>query len=168
MADERKNIIGNPPTIDDITDFNERDFLEGVLEVYGEIFSKKVKFFPLDEQASKVNTYGESFHKVYSEPVELNARIVIEAKNGEKAVERTYNQVTVSIPTLDMWNKGLDTTKDCLTEMRKGKFEWNGISYQIKRIKPKTMINDTFIIHKFYCEEYVSDERSDEYGTVYK
>lgn len=166
MADKRKNIIGNPPTIKDITDFNERDFLEGVLEVYSEIFSKKVQFFPLDEQASKENTYGEIYHRVYAEPVELNARVVIEPKNGEKSVERAHNHTAISIPTLDMWDKGIGTTKADLMEIHKGKFVWNGVSYQIKRIKPKTMINNTFIIHKFYCEEYVEDERADEYGTV--
>ena len=164
MAD--KNIIGHPPTIDDITDFNERSFLEGVYEVYNEIFSNKVLYYPRDVEASKVNTYGESYNRVYGEPIELNARVVIEAKNGEKAVERTFNQVTITVPTLNMWENGLGTTKDDLTEIRKGKFVWNGVSYQIKRIKPKSMINDPHIMHKFYCEECVEDEGADEYGTV--
>lgn len=144
-------------TIPVITDQTEQDFLDGVLEVYDEIFSKKVPFYFLDVEASKVNSYGETTNKVYKDPVYLTARVVVEAKEGEKAVNRPYSTAKISIPTQNLWDNGLATEEEDLREMLKGKFVWNGVNYYIRRIQPKTMINDTFIIHKFYCDEQILD-----------
>ena len=102
-------------TIPVITDQTEQDFLDGVLEVYDEIFSKKVPFYFLDVEASKVNSYGETTNKVYKDPVYLTARVVVEAKEGEKAVNRPYSTAKISVPTQNLWDNGLATEEEDLT-----------------------------------------------------
>ena len=148
-----------------VTNFNERDFLDGVLEVYSELFTSKIPFFFLDEEASKPNSYGEIREKVFKEPILLVARVRITEKEGEKAVNRVFRTAQIRIPTQNMWDNGLATEQADLDRMLKGKFEWNGVTYYIRRIQPKTLINDHFIMHDFYCEEDFNNTPDDMYPT---
>ena len=37
--------------------------------------------------------------------------------------------------------------------MRKGKFVFNNMDFEIVRVQPRTQINNTYIVYKFYCRE---------------
>lgn len=146
--------MGTVPTpLSDI----EQDFQEGVLEVYGEFFTHTMPFYFLDLDASDVNSYGETTNKVYKEPVYLVARIKIDPKDGDKAVNRDSNTAKIRVPTKSMWENGLSTESKDLAKMIQGKFVWNGINYQVKRVQPLSMIGDHFLFHEFYCEEIILD-----------
>lgn len=148
--------MGKIPIIDDEI---EQDFLDGSLEIYDTIFSEKVPFYFLNTESTEVNSYGETLgERQYDAPVYLTARVVIEAKMGEKAVNRTHNTATIRVPTQNLWDNKLAVEAEDLAKMRHGKFTWNGIDYQVKRIRPKTLINNTFIFHDFYCEEIVETQ----------
>ena len=147
--------------IPEITNSIERQFLDGVLEVYGTFFTHEVPFYFLDEEKSNINSYGETTNKVYKEPpVNLIARIKIEPESGERAVNRDYNKVVFRVPTQSMWDNGLPTEAKDLAEMIKGKFVWNGIEYQVQQVRPRSLINNTFLFHEFICEEIILDKDS--------
>ena len=136
-----------------VDDWIENAFLDGVLEVYNEIFTKKLPFYYLDEEASKPNSYGEIAEKQFLEPIYLTARVRITEKEGEKAVNRTHRTAQIRIPTRNLWDNGIPTDQESLDRLLKGKFEFNGVTYYVRRIQPKTLINDHFIMIDFYCDE---------------
>lgn len=138
-----------------VTDDIEEAFLDGVNEVYDVFFTKKIPFYFLDTNNSVINSYGETYERVYKEPIYLTARVVIEPKNGDKTINRDYNIARIRVPTQNLWDNGISVDSKTLALMRKGKFVWNGIGYQVERIRPKSMINDTFIVHEFICEEMI-------------
>lgn len=139
--------------IPEITDLNERAFLDGVLEVYQEIFSQEVPFYFLDREKTDINPYGETTQKIYKEPVYLTARVQLEAKDGEKAINRTYLTAKITVPTQSFWDNNIAVTAKDIAEMRKGKFVFNNMNFEIVRVQPRTQINNTYIVYKFYCRE---------------
>ena len=62
------------------------------------------------------------------------------------------------MPTQSMWDNGLPTEAKDLAEMIKGKFVWNGIEYQVQQVRPRSLINNTFLFHEFICEEIILDK----------
>lgn len=153
--------------IPEVTDEIERDFLDTAYEVYETFFTKKVQYFALDEEPSNINTYGETDSKVYKAPVELIAKVIIYPQDGEKAINRDYNTAVFRVPTQSMWENGLATDSKSLAKMVKGKFSWNGIDYQVERIRPKSMINDSFLFHEFSCQEIILETDYREGGGDY-
>jgi hypothetical protein len=132
----------------------QREFLDGMNEVFTSIFNNEVMLYLMDEENTVVNKlYGETADKVYKEPIALAAKIVTKFKKDELP-EMTVNiDAVITVPTKQLMinNVPRDTMQDLLT-LTKGKISYKQvIVYMIELVRPKVLIDDEWQFYDFYC-----------------
>jgi hypothetical protein len=132
----------------------QREFLDGMNEVFTSIFNNDVMLYLMDEENTVVNKlYGETPKKVYKEPTALAAKVVTNFKKDELP-EMTVNiDAVITVPTKQLMinNVPCDTMSD-LETLKKGKISYKQVSnYMIERVRPKVLIDDEWQFYEFYC-----------------
>lgn len=138
----------------DPTNEIQRAFLEGMEEVFSIMFTEHCFMYFLDTENTKTNIYGETRTKVYKDPYELIAKVENSHLKGEEPTETVIRSVTITIPTKQF----LDNNIPCYSEsdweeMRKAKFSYEGVTYLVTNVEPKTLVADSWQFFKFSCTE---------------
>lgn len=134
------------------------EFLNGVLEVYENLMSAEVRYYMMNEQNTKVNIYQEAPVKSYMKPIDLWAKVVVNrSPDGEVDVDKGMTSATITVPTKDLINKGIDHSVSNYDTLEKGIFEFKGAFYQIEKVTPMTAVANEFLFFKFICTEIKKD-----------
>lgn len=129
----------------------QQAFLDGIEEVFSIMFTDRAEFCFLDEEATNENIYGETDSKVYKEGIPLVAKIVTTFEQGEEYVEGVKIDAIFTVPTQQlMRNEIPHKTDGDLETLKKGKFVYDGFSYLIKKVHPKTLVADVWQMYDFY------------------
>lgn len=131
----------------------QKDFCEGVNEIFEELFDKTVYFYGLNEENSKINVYNEATSRYYNEPIDFLAHPLLNvAQEDEYNKTSKYNSSFI-VPMYQFLVKGLPTTKEAFEQMKKGAVRYKDITYQIDEIAPTTNVKDMFLFVKITCSE---------------
>ena len=127
-------------------------FLDGIEEIYSIMFTDRLLFSMLDEEATKTNVYEETSEKVYLSPISLIGRIQTTFMQGENPVESVQIDAVITIPTKQLITKLIPhETDEDLETLRKAKFSYDGIEYLVNEVKPKTLVADKWQMYDFMC-----------------
>ena len=128
-------------------------FLDGIEEIYSIMFTDRLRFSLLDEQATSVNVYEETIDKKYLDPISLIGRVQTSFTQGKEPIESVQIDATITIPTKQLITNELPhTTESDLETLRKGKFEYDGFEYLVEKVVPKTLVADKWQMYDFMCK----------------
>lgn len=132
-------------------------FLEGINEVFSIMFTDQVKMFFLDVDKSKRNIYEECKDPVYSDPVLMVAKVVMDVSyDSQDSSESTYFRetanATITIPAKQFIDKGIPyDTELALETLRRCEFEYSGFRFEVLSVTPKTLVADKWQLCDFSC-----------------
>lgn len=132
----------------------KKPFYKGMNKVFKTLFTEECEFcFMGDTLVDDI--YGESTSKVYEEPIKLSASVRNSFKKEELPIGVTDVTCIITVPTLQMIDKGLivnnEATFEEIEKLRKGIFRYKGISYLVNYVSMQTHIGDTYQFYKFFC-----------------
>lgn len=128
-------------------------FLDGIEEVYSIMFTNRIKFSLLDEEATSVNVYEETLNKKYLDPIQLIGRVQTTFTQGTEPIESVQIDATITIPTKQLITNNIPhTTESDLETLRRGKFEYDGFEYLVEKVVPKTLVADKWQMYDFMCK----------------
>ena len=147
---------------DTITEI-QNDFIDGVYEVYSEMFNDGINtgvyFYPYEDNPDK-GIYKEDTNKTFKSPILLVARIVLAVDSDGETVEEIKNTASVTIPFKSLRDNSLDTSTAGLKELNKGYLRFNDTFYEVLTIKPQSFVANVFLTYLFECAEDVEMNRN--------
>lgn len=129
------------------------EFLDGIYEAFSLMMTNQIFLKLLDVESTETNIYDETQKKVYLDPIQLVGKFSPNMEQGEQVVEGIQNCITVTIPTKSLLDNNVDITPQNYTTLEKGAIEYKGVTYEIKKVEPRTNIDDVFQFYVFYCEK---------------
>ena len=128
-------------------------FLDGIEKVFSIMFTDRALFCPLDlENTSPDSLYQETSDKKYKEGIPLVAKITTTFEQGQNYVEGVEINAIITIPTKQLITNEIPHSTDSdLEYLKQGKFEYEGFSYLVAKVHPKTLVADIWQMYDFYC-----------------
>lgn len=138
-----------------VTDI-QRDFIEGVHEVYATMFTDGVNdgvyFYPLYEPEKK-SVYREVKYKQYLSPILLVAKVTLTPEHGEEDVKSIKERAEFKVTYKSLVDNEIDVSNKNLVNLRKGLIRYKDTFYEIDNISPTTFVEDVFLAYVFECTE---------------
>lgn len=137
----------------------QKDFLEGVQEVFTTMFNDGVTDgidLYLLSPDTKTNVYGENKVKLYRPPIKLVVQARINPTQGEQDVETVKGSAQFVIPLKDLMDKQIDVSTEGLSVLRQGVVDFHGTFYTIDNVLPKAYVTDVFLLYTLVCTEDLS------------
>ena len=131
----------------------QKDLCEGINEIYEELFTDEVYYYPLNTLLTKADVYGENSNRVYDEPIRLLAHPVLNPTQEEGYNKTSKLAGYFTVPMYQFLLNNLPTTKEAFEQMKRGAIKFNDIIYQIDDINPMTNIKGMDMIIKILCSE---------------
>lgn len=129
------------------------EFLDGIYEAYTLLMTDQIFLKLLDEDSTVTNVYQETSNKKYLPPIQLYGKLDAYREQGEEYVEGVNDLVQITIPTKGLLINGVDISPQNYETLQKGVISYKGIDYEIKRVVPRTNIDDVFQFYVFHCEK---------------
>lgn len=128
-------------------------FLDGIEEIFSIMFTERAIFYPFDREGTTPDSlYQETSDKKYKEGIPLVAKITTTFEQGQEYVEGVQINALITIPTKQLITKNIPHTQDSdLEYLKQGKFEYDGFSYLVAKVHPKTLVADIWQMYDFYC-----------------
>lgn len=133
------------------------EFLEGIHEVYSTVFTDGIedgiKLYRLSDD-NFTTLYKERKVKRYKEPILLVAKAVSGVQvNDVEVADETIDKPTFTVPYKSMLDNGLICqTEEDWDYLDKSFIEFHNAFYEVKKTRPSTFIQDTFMMIVFECE----------------
>ena len=132
----------------------QREFIEGINEVFTLLFNTGVMYHLMDEDMTVPDDpYMETDKKYYKEPVDLAAKVETNFKKDELPEMTVSIDAIITVPTFQMIKYDLPrhTTED-LNTLKRGYFSYKQVEhYSIELVRPKTLVDDEWQIYEFFC-----------------
>lgn len=129
------------------------EFLDGIYEVFSIMMTDQIFLKLLDEKTTVTNIYEETPTKKYLDPIQLVGKITFATEQGEQEVEGNQHYVSVTIPTKSLLSKNVDISPQNYATLEKGVISYEGVDYEISRVRPTTNIDNVFQFYVFDCEK---------------
>lgn len=127
-------------------------FLDGFEEIFREMFTDNLKYFPLNEDYTYVSPSYEAVNKEYKESITMIGRVNFKITESPDVSGRPNNVATVTIPTKEFIKSNLPYLNEVdIISLSKGKFQYADYTLIIDRAEPQTFIAGIFHLVVFYC-----------------
>lgn len=130
-----------------------REYKQGMYDLYSEVGSTKIKYFPLIVNKSPEDIYGDIYNEPevsYAEPIYLVGTITPLMPTEDPllyAVSKDKEIYNIDIVGLSLEKNSLDPF-----EMTKGQFGFDNQIYTVNKVTPKGMFTDFYTSFVFECE----------------
>ena len=138
----------------DLSHSIQREFIEGINEVFTLLFNTGVLYYLMDDDRTVPDDpYGETDTKYYREPVDLVAKVDTNFKKDELPEMTVSIDAVITVPTLQMVKYDLPRhTMEDLETLRRGFFKYKQVEqYSIELVRPKTLVDNEWQFYEFFC-----------------